>query len=119
MLEKFFVWQLYVMTYSLFLGLPLLLFPNALLQMIGFNTTDEPWVRVVGGMLLALPYITFTIYRKRIKEMILPTIAVRSGLVVVLVTLGFTGGYPAFYVIAEIVLVGVIGTVASLRLDRE
>lgn len=76
-------------------------------------------MRVAGGMLLTLPYITFTIYRKRIKEMILPTIAVRSGLVVVLVTLGFTGGYPAFYVIAEIVLVGVIGTVASLRLDRE
>lgn len=51
--------------------------------------------------------------------MIFPIIAVRSGLIVVLVALGFTGGYPPFYVIAGIVLVGVIGTVASLRFDRE
>lgn len=58
MLEKSFLWQLYVTTYTLFLGLPLLLFPNALLPMIGFNTTDEPWVRVAGGMLLALSYIS-------------------------------------------------------------
>ncbi len=42
MMEKSFLWQLYVMTYTLFLGLPLLFFPNALLPMIGFNTTDEP-----------------------------------------------------------------------------
>jgi len=42
MMEKSFLWQLYVMTYTLFLGLPLLFFPNALLSMIGFNTTDEP-----------------------------------------------------------------------------
>ena len=111
---KSFVWMLYVTAYTLLLGLPLLLFPNAVLPLIGFNTTEEPWVRLVGG-LLALSYITLTIYRKQIRDMLIPSAGVRSGIIAVLVTLGYTGGHPFFYVVAAIMLIGVLGTFASYR----
>jgi hypothetical protein len=113
--ETSFRWQLYVTTYTALLGLPLLLVPNAVIPYLGFNPTEEVWVRLTGGLLLALSYVTFTIYRKRISDMIAPSVHVRSGLFIALVALGALGYPPFLFVMAAIVLVGIIGTLVSHR----
>ena len=110
-----FVWMLYVTAYTTLLGLPLLLFPNAVIPYLGFNPTDEPWVRLTGGLLLALGYITFTIYRKQIAAMLIPSVQVRSGIILVLLALGAFGYPPFLFVMAGIVLIGVVGTLVSYR----
>jgi hypothetical protein len=110
-----FVWMLYVTGYTALLGLPLLFFPNAVIPYLGFNSTDEPWVRLTGGLMLALSYITLTIYRKQITPMLIPSVHVRSGLILVLVALGAMGYPPFLFVMAGIVLVGVIGTLVSYK----
>lgn len=108
-------WMLYVTAYTVLLGLPLLLFPNVLLPLLGFRTTGEPWVRIAAALLVGLSFLTFTIYRRRVAEMIVPTMFVRLWIAGVLIVLGFSG-YPAFlFVMAGAVLVGVVGTLASLR----
>ena len=108
-------WMLYVTAYSAGLGLPLLVLPNAVLPLLGFETTREPWVRVAATLLIALSFITFTIYRKRIAEMILPTIFVRLWIAAVLLLLGLAGYPPFLFVMAGVVLIGVVGTLLSLR----
>jgi hypothetical membrane protein len=110
-----FGWMLYVTAYAAGLGLPLLVAPNVLLPFLGFETTREPWVRLAAALLLALAFITFTIYRKRVAEMIVPTVFVRLGLAAVLVGLGLAGYPPFLFVMAGIVLIGVVGTLLSLR----
>lgn len=108
-------WMLYVTAYTAGLGLPLLVFPDAVLPVLDFRPTHEPWVRLTGTLLLALSFITFTIYRKRIAAMLVPTVIVRLGIVLVLLALGLSGQPPFLFVMAAIVLIGVIGTVSSLR----
>jgi hypothetical protein len=114
-----FRWQLYVTTYTALLGIPLLLVPNAVIPYLGFNPTEEVWVRLTGGLLLGLSFITFTIHRKRISDMIVPSVHLRSGLFIALVALGALGYPPFLFVMAAIVLVGVIGTLVSLRKAAE
>lgn len=118
MTDACFRWQLYVTTYATVLGLPLLLVPNAVLPYLGFTPTDEPWVRLTGGFLLGLAYITLTVYRKRIDAMVIPSVHVRAGIILVLVALGALGYPPFLFVMALIVLVGVIGTLVSHRAGR-
>ncbi len=109
-------WMLYVTAYSAGLGLPLLVVPNTVLPLLGFETTREPWVRVAAALLVALSFITFTIHRKRIAEMIVPTVFVRLWIAAVLLLLGSAGYPPFLFVMAGIVLIGVVGTLLSLRL---
>ena len=108
-------WMLYVTAYTALLGIPLLLFPNAVLPPLGFSPTGEPWVRLVGALLLALSGITLTINRKRISEMIVPSVFIRSWLILVLLALGIAGYPRFFFVMAAIVLIGVVGTALALR----
>ena len=115
MIDATYRWMLYVTTYTLALGLPLVVSPNVALPLIGFPPTQEPWVRLVGALLIALSAVTFTVYRKRIREMIVPTVIVRSWLILVLLALAVAGYPPFFYVMAGIVLIGVVGTVSALR----
>lgn len=110
-----FQWQLYVTTYTSLLGIPLLLFPDAVIPYLGFNPTGEVWVRLTGGLLVALGGITFSIYRLRIREMIMPSVYVRLGIGVILLLLGLAGYPPFLFAMAAIVLVGVAGTVVSHR----
>ena len=110
-----FRWMLYVTAYTAGLGIPLLVFPNVVLPVLGFHTTQEPWAQLCGSLLLGLGAITFTIHHKRIADMIVPTILVRSGIAVVLIGLGLAGYPPFLFVMGGVVLVGVVGTLVSLR----
>ena len=113
-----FYWQLYIATYTALLGMPFLFFPRAVLPLIGFDPSmvDEgPFVRLTGMFLLCLTLVTFRIWQKKIEPMILGTVILRLFIIMTLVTVGITGGFPFLFIMAGIVGVGVLGTLWSLR----
>jgi hypothetical protein len=115
MCRSVFFWQLYVSIYTLLGGIPLLFFPNTVLPVLGFQKTNEPWVCASGMFLIALSYLTFMIFYKKISEMVIHVIIIRIWIVIVLLTLGFIGYPPFLFILAGIVLIGVIGTSICYR----
>ena len=108
------LWQLYVATYTLILGLPLLFFPNKIIPLLGFAPTEEPWVRLVGMFLLALSYLSIVIYREGNVPYQRVSIFIRAWFFVVLLTMALAAGYAwGLYLIAGIVLIGVIGSASA------
>lgn len=105
-------WQLYVSFYTFCLGVPLLLFPNAVIPSLGFAPTQEPWIRLVGTGLLGLCYISTVVYKKRIVSMLPHSIIVRSGFTLVFLALAVSG-YPPFLYFAAIVGFGVLGSAVA------
>jgi len=113
-----FYWQLYIATYTGLLGIPFLFFPRSVIPLIGFDASlvdEAPFVRLTGMFLLCLTLITFRIWQKKIEEMVLGTVILRLFIIVTLLTVGMTGGFPFLFVVAGIVAVGVVGTAWSLR----
>jgi hypothetical protein len=106
-------WQLYITAYTFLFGAPLLTWPNRALPLLGFPETGEPWVRMVGMFMLAMSYVSLVIYLKKLSDLIIHTIVIRSGFIVVLTALAVSGYSPVFYLLAGIVAVGVIGSSAS------
>lgn len=103
-------WQLYVSFYTFCFGLPLLLFPNAIIPLFGFEPTQEPWIRLVGMFLLGLCYLSTMVYRKRIVALLPHSIVMRSGFALVFLVLALSGYPPFFYLAAGIVAFGVAGS---------
>jgi hypothetical protein len=116
--KQAFYWQLYISTYTALLGVPLLFFPKSILPLIGFlpSMVDEsPFVRLTGMFLLGLTLITFRIWQKKTEVMILGTVVLRLFIIITLLIVGVTGGFPFLYFMAGVVGIGVIGTLWSLR----
>ena len=116
--KKAFYWQLYIASYTALLGVPFLFFPKSAIPLIGFDPSmvDEgPFVRLTGMFLLCLTLITFRIWQKKIEEMVLGTVLIRLFIIITLLAVGITGGFPFLFIVAGIVGVGVLGTVWSLR----
>lgn len=111
-------WQLYVSFYTLCFGLPLLLFPNAIIPLFGFEPTQEPWIRLVGMFLLGLCYLSTTVYRKRIVILLPHSITMRSGFTLVFLALALSGYPPFFYLTAAIVGLGVAGSTLAYLSER-
>jgi len=110
---KAFYWQLYIATYTALLGLPLLLFPKAVIPYMGFDPSmvDEgPFVRLTGMFLLCLTMITFRIWQKKTDEMVVGTVILRIFIIITLLTVGITEGFPFLFIMVGIVGLGVIGT---------
>lgn len=107
------LWQLYVATYTSILGLPLLFFPNKIIPLLGFAPTEEPWVRLVGMFLLALSYLSIVIYREGNVPYLRASIFIRAWFFVVLLTMALAGYAWGLYLIAGIVLIGVIGSASA------
>ncbi len=51
------------MIYVILSGLPLVLFPNPLLKLLGFEPTQEVWIRILGLLLLVL-----SVYYQRLSK---------------------------------------------------
>ncbi|MGH8120098.1 MAG: hypothetical protein ACRESK_05725 [Gammaproteobacteria bacterium] len=113
---KAFYWQLYIATYTALLGLPLLLFPKTVIPFMGFDPAmvDEgPFVRLTGMFLLCLTMITFRVWQKKNPEMVVGTVILRTFIIITLLTVGITGGFPFLYIMVGIVGIGVGGTLWS------
>lgn len=116
-----FFWQLYISAYTALLGIPLLLFPKSTIPLMGFDPlmVDEgPFVRLTGMFLLCLTLITFRIWQKKTEEMVLGTVLVRIFIILTLLVVALTGGFPFLYIMIAVVGIGVIGTLWSLRKVR-
>lgn len=114
---KAFYWQLYIATYTALLGLPLLLFPKSVIPYMGFDPAmvDEgPFVRLTGMFLVCLTLITFRVWQKKTAEMIVGTVILRVFIIITLLIVGITGGFPFLYIMIGIVGFGVIGTLFTL-----
>lgn len=111
-------WQLYVSSYTLLFGLPLLTVPSEVIPLLGFTVTGEPWVRLAGMFLLSLSYISFGIYREKAVALLLYSITVRAFIFIVLISLAIAGHPPFLYVMAAIVGTGVVGSTVSYVVDR-
>ena len=117
-MKKTLRWQLYVSFYTFCFGVPLLLFPNAIIPHFGFEPTQEPWIRLVGMFLLGLCYLSTTVYKKRIVAILLHSIIMRSGFTIVFLTLALGGFPPFFYLAAGIVGLGVAGSTLAYLSER-
>jgi hypothetical protein len=114
---KVFYWQLYISTYTALLGIPLLFFPKLVIPMMGFDPSmvDEgPFVRLTGMFLLCLTLITFRVWQKKTEEMVLGTVILRTFIIITLLVVGITGGFPFLYIMVGVVGFGVVGTLWTL-----
>jgi len=114
---KAFVWQLYIATYTALLGLPLLLFPKTVMPYMGFDPAmvdAGPFVRLTGMFLLCLTMITFRIWQKKNAEMVVGTVILRTFIIITLLIIGITGGFPFLYIIIGVIGFGVIGTLWAM-----
>jgi len=113
-----FMWQLYIATYTAVLGLPLLLIPKSVIPLMGFDPAmvDEgPFVRLTGMFLLCLTLVTFRIWQKKIAEMVLGTVVLRTFIIITLAVVGINGGFPFLFIMIGVVGIGVVGTLWSVR----
>ena len=116
--SKAFYWQLYIATYTFLLGVPFLFFPRLIIPYMGFDPSmvDEgPFVRLTGMFLLSLTLITFRIWQKKIEEMVLGTVVLRTFIIITLLTVGIIGNFPFLFIMIGVVGLGVAGTLWSLR----
>ena len=114
---KIFYWQLYIATYTALLGIPLLFFPKSVIPTMGFDPSmvDEgPFVRLTGMFLLCLTLITFRIWQRKIESMVLGTVIIRLFIIITLLVVGLTGGFPFLFIMTGIVGLGVVGTLWTL-----
>jgi hypothetical protein len=102
--------------YLVALALVLLLVPNTLLALLALPPTQDPWIRVVGMLLLALSNFYFLAARENWTPFFKVSVQVRSLLIV------FLGGFvalgmltPQVLVIGALDLVGAAWTFLALK----
>jgi hypothetical protein len=118
-MKRSYLWQLYITGHTFLFGIPFLFFPNQVLPWLGFRTTDEPWIRIAGILFIVIGLTAFTVYRKQIKEMLLPSISVRVLVVFLLGVLAFRSNAIFLYILTGIVLIGVVGSATSFYTETK
>ena len=102
--------------YLVAIGLGFLVVPNTPLALLGFPTTSEPWIRVVGMLLLLLAYYYVQAARNEMQPFFRWTVHARPLAVVcfiVFVALGLA--QPMLIVFGVVDLLGAIWTGLALR----
>ena len=109
-MQNSFLWQLYITGHTLLFGIPFLFFPNTVLPWFGYAPTTEPWIRLAGILFIVIGSTAYTVYRHRIREMLLPGINLRILVVALLVILGMRSDSVFLYILSGIVFIGVVGS---------
>ena len=108
-----FKWQLYITAHTFLFGIPFLLFPNQVLPLIGFEPTNEPWIKVVGMLFLVIGSSALSVYQNKIKEMLLPSVIVRFPVCAILLYLALVTSSLFLYALTIIIFIGVVGSASS------
>jgi len=116
-MNKSYFWQLYITGHTYLFGIPFLFFPNQVLPWLGFPPTNEPWIRIAGILFLLIGYSSYSAYKIRLRETIIPSIKARSAVVLVLLYLTYRVHSWFIFIMAIIVLIGVVGSIVSYRHD--
>jgi hypothetical protein len=95
--------------YLLGVGLGFLLLPNLMLSLFGFDTTSEPWIRVVAMLVLILAYYYIQAARHARKEFFRFTVHARALVIL------FFGAFVALGIAAPMLLLfGLVDLAAAL-----
>jgi len=98
----------YVVFYTLGGGLPLLIFPQKALSLLGSTGTySNAMARLAGMFLIGLGIIVFQIIRKRAESFYKTTLLVRSFFCLCLLGIFFESKDPMFLILFGIVFIGV------------
>jgi len=109
----------YLGTYLPIAGLALLFVPSFATKLLLSNRTyDEEFMRLAGALLLAVGILVIQIIRYRVEVLYSTTLAIRLGLIVVLLWLYALSSDTFFLVIFVVVGFGVVLTGISYYLDR-
>jgi hypothetical protein len=102
--------------YMLVLGLALALAPNPLLSALGFATTQEPWIRLIGVLVLCLAFYYRLAARHEWVAFMHATVSARLFVVAYMVGLTLAGLAPLqLLAFAAIDLAGALWTGLALR----
>jgi uncharacterized protein YjeT (DUF2065 family) len=108
----------YVISYLLPGGLGLLAAPQLALKLLSSNGAyDDVMPRVVGMMMIALGVFVLQIVRRRVEDLYLTALAVRIGMLPIMLSFWLVSRDPLYLTLLGIVGVGVVYTSVSYRLD--
>lgn len=102
--------------YLVVTGLGFLVIPNPLLSLFGFSTTSQPWIRVVGFLVLIIAFYYIQAARQEVRPIFQWSLYCRPAAFVVfsgLVVFGFAK--PMLILFGVIDLLGAIWTGLALR----
>jgi uncharacterized protein YjeT (DUF2065 family) len=102
--------------YMILSGLGFALIPNTALGMFAMPATEEPWLRILGALMVVVGYYYIQTGRKDIRSFFSWTIQARVGVFVIFVLFYFLNWAPATLLIFSAVdLLGSIWTFFALR----
>ncbi len=102
--------------YLVVTGLGFLVVPNTLLALFGFATTTEPWIRVVGVVVLVLAYYYIEAARNEVKPFFRWTLYCRPAVLVAFTALVILGlAKPMLILFGVLDLLGALWTGLALR----
>jgi hypothetical protein len=102
--------------YLIITGLGFLLFPNTILSMLGFPPTTEPWIYVVGMILLILAYYYIQSARNELTVFFRFTVFARSSVILFfIVFVLFNLAPPMLIMFGVIDLLAAIWTALALK----
>ena len=102
--------------YLVVIGVGFLVIPNTPLALLGFPTTSEPWIRVVGLLLLILAYYYIQAARSEMTPFLRWTVPTRLSVIVCFIILVLLGlAQPMLIGFGVIDLLAAIWTHRALR----
>ena len=102
--------------YLILIGFGFLVAPNMPLGLFGFPATIEPWIRVVGLLLLILAYYYIQTARNEMTDFFRYTVHGRSAVIVVFAVMVLLGlAQPMLIVFGVVDLLAAIWTASALR----
>lgn len=102
--------------YFVLLGGTLVLVPNVLLKLFGFQPTNEVWIRIVGSLVLALAYYFIQTARRENTDFFQWTVYARAAVAVLFIVFVVLGlAQPMLILFAIIELLGALWTWMALR----
>ncbi|MCG2766997.1 MAG: hypothetical protein L6435_01245 [Anaerolineae bacterium] len=102
--------------YLVVIGLGFLVVPNTPLALFGFPTTNEPWIRVVGLLLVLLAYYYVQAARSEMQPLFRWTVHTRPVVVVCFIVFVALGLAPPMLIVFGVVdLLGAVWTCLALR----
>jgi hypothetical protein len=92
------------------------LIPNTLLGLLGVPTTNEPWIRILGWVMVALGYYYIQTGRHDIRPFFMWTVYARVSVLIMFVIFCLLGWAPTTILIFGAVdLLGAVWTFLALR----
>jgi hypothetical protein len=90
--------------------------PNVLLGLLGVPTTDEPWIRILGWVMVAVGYYYIQTGRRELRPFFLWTVIARVSVFVMFLLFFLLGWAPMTIVLFGTVdLLGAVWTFLALR----